>query len=421
MTTSTEMGPNRRGVASLSPSMPSFLSGVRVIDFTHVLAGPTAGMILADLGAEVIHVEPLEGDVARQYGPYLGGVHPDHSTYFLSLNRGKKSLAVDLRQESDKEILRRLVCLSDVLIENYRPGALDRLGFGWEAVQALNPRLVYASISGFGHDTLPEYANRPAYDLVAQAYSGFMSITGPEGGEPCRAGSSIGDLLAGHQAVIGILAALLERQSSDRGQRYDGSMVDGLFSVLENAVVRYTAVGEVPCPLGTAHPSITPFQAFPTRDGWIVTPIGSQKLWEGFCRVLGREDLLEDPRFADNYLRTQHRRELAEILSAEFPKRSTGEWLEMLEGADVPCAPVHTVAEVCEDPHIAYREMLVEVDHPGVGPLRIVGSPLRLSETPGYVRGPAPRLGQHTEEILRDLLGFPEEEVVALREQGVVR
>jgi len=396
------------------------LDGVRVLDLTHVLAGPTATMILADLGAEVIHIEPPDGDDAREYGPFAGPVDKDRSAYFISLNRNKKSLILNLRLEEGREVLRRLIRVSDVLVENYRPGTLERLGFGWEAIRRLNPCMIYASISGFGHDTLREYAGRAAYDLVAQAYSGLMSITGPEGGDPCRVGSSVGDIIAGHQAAIGILAALLHRQRTGRGQRYDGSMVDGLFSVLENAVVRYTVSGEVPRPLGTAHPSITPFQAFPTRDGWIVTPIGSPKLWERFCIVLGRCDLVADPRFSDNPARTAHRRELVEILTRELCQRTTQEWLELFDAEGIPCSPVNNVREICDDPHIAYRRMLVEIDQPGVGPMRIAGSPIRLSETPGRVRAGAPRLGEHTEDVLRQVLGMSAQEIARLREQGVV-
>lgn len=402
-------------------SSASVLDGVRVLDLTHVLAGPTATMILGDLGAEIIHVEPPDGDDARAYGPFVGCVDPDRSAYFISLNRNKRSLVLNLRLEEGKEILRRLIAVSDVLVENYRPGTLERLGFGWEEIRRLNPRLIYASVSGFGHDTLPEYAGRPAYDMVAQAYSGLMSITGPEDGEPCRVGSSVGDIFAGHQAAIGILAALLHREKTGRGQRYDGAMVDGLFAVLENAVVRYTVSGDVPRPLGTAHPSITPFQAFPTRDGWIVTPIGSPRLWERFCTVLGRPDLIDDARFADNPTRTAHRRELAEILAGEIRHRTTREWLDLFDREGIPCSPVNTMREICEDPHVRHRRMLVEVDQPGVGTVRIAGSPLHLSETAGAVRGPAPRLGEHTDEVLRDLLGLPDEEIARLRAEGVVR
>ena len=274
--------------------MEGALNGIRVVDLSHVLAGPTATMILADLGAEVIHIEPPQGDDAREYGPFAGKVDKDHSGYFISLNRNKKSLVLNLKQEKGKEILWDLIKVSDVIMENYRPGTMKNLGFSWEEIHRVNPKIIYASISGFGHNTLPEYSNRPAYDVVAQAYSGLMSVTGPEQGPPCRVGSSMGDIVAGHQAAIGILAALFYRTITGRGQRYDGSMVDGLFSTLENAVVRYTSQGEIPRALGTAHPSITPFQAFRASDDWIIIAIGSDKLWAQFCLVLGRIDLIGD-------------------------------------------------------------------------------------------------------------------------------
>jgi CoA:oxalate CoA-transferase len=303
------------------------LDGIRVLDLSHVLAAPTATMILADLGAEVIHIEPPQGDDAREYGPYIGKVDINHSGYFISLNRNKKSMVLNLKLPKAKDILTALIGVSDVLVENYRPGTLKTLGFGWEEIHRANPRLIYASITGFGHDTLPEYASRPSYDIVAQAYSGLMSITGPEKGPPCRVGSSIGDIVAGHQAVIAILAALYNRGVTGLGQYYDGSMVDGLFSVLENAVTRYTSVGEIAEPLGTAHPTIAPFEAIQTLDGWLVTPIGNDKLWVRFCAALGRPELAEDPRFKTNHLRSTNRKEMSAELNRTMKTKTTQEWI----------------------------------------------------------------------------------------------
>jgi CoA:oxalate CoA-transferase len=396
------------------------LSGIRVLDLSHVLAGPTATMILGDLGAEVIHIEPPQGDDAREYGPFIGQVDKDHSGYFISLNRNKKSMVLNLRHEKGKEILRELIEVSDVIIENYRPGTMRNLGFAWEEVQLMNPRIIYASISGFGHDTLPEYSNRPSYDVVAQAYSGLMSLTGPEQGPPCRVGSSIGDIIAGHQAAIGILAALFHRTVTGKGQRYDGSMVDGLFSTLENAVVRYTSQGEIPQPLGTAHPSITPFQAFPAKDNWIVIAIGTDKLWARFCAVIGRDDLAEDQRFLTNPLRTENRDRLASILTAELGKRTAREWADILEKEGIPCSLVNNIKQICEDPQVQFRNMLVEVEQPGVGKVRIAGSPFHLSETPGRVYHGAPSLGEHTEAILTAVLKKTLSEVSHLQSQGVI-
>ena len=255
--------------------MKRALEGIRVIDMSHVLAAPTTTMFLADLGAEVIHLEPPHGDDAREYGPFAGEPGKNRSGYFISLNRNKKSLVLNLKLEKGREILRELIRVSDVIVENFRPSTMKKMGFGWEEIRKINPRIIYAAISGFGHDSPPEYASRASYDMVAQAYSGLMSITGPVGGPPCRVGSSVGDIIAGQQAVIGILAALSYREKTGRGQFYDGSMVDGLFAVLESAVARYTITGKIPGPLGGAHPSITPFEAFRTKDSWVIVAAGN--------------------------------------------------------------------------------------------------------------------------------------------------
>jgi len=400
--------------------MERALQGIRVLDLSHVLAAPTATMILADLGAEVIHIEPPTGDDARQYGPFIGGMEANRSGYFISLNRNKKGMVLNLKPDSGKKILAELIKLSDVIVENFRPGTMKSLGFDWQAIQNINPRIIYASISGFGRDTLPEYADRPAYDVVAQAYSGLMSITGPEGGPPCRVGSSVGDIIAGHQAAIGILTALLHRSVTGRGQYYDGSLVDGLFAILENAVVRYTATGEIPGPLGTAHPSITPFQALKTRDSWIVISAGSDKLWSQLCKSIGRPDLEQHPEFRTNGLRAINRPELIKILNDETCKKSTAEWAAVFEKDGIPYSPVNNIEQIAEDPHIKCRHMLVELEQPGVGKMKIAGSPLRLSETPGEVYAPAPRLGEHTEEILKNILHMSETDIQSLRDERVI-
>jgi len=377
-------------------------------------------MILADLGAEVIHIEPPPGDDAREFGPFAGEPDRNHSGYFVSLNRNKKSLVLNLKHEKGKQILRELIKISDVIIENYRPTTMTELGFGWAEIKRLNPAIVYASISGFGHDAPPEYSSRPAYDIIAQAYSGFMSITGPEDGAPCRAGASIGDIFAGHQAAIGILAALMYRQKTGRGQYYDGSMVDGLLSVLENAVVQYTVGHHIPKSLGSAHPSIAPFQSMATRDGWMVIAIGNDAIWKRFCLAIGREDLSQQPQFKTNPLRSRNRRALAEILATEMVKRTTHAWCKILERESIPHSPINNIRQVCEDPCIRHRNMLVEIGQPQMGRIKIAGSPLRLSETPGEVYAPAPLLGQHTAEILKDLLSYTGENVKRLQDEGVI-
>lgn len=400
--------------------MSRALEGIRVVDLSHVLAAPTCTMFLADLGAEVIHIEPPHGDDSREFGPFAGKHDKNRSGYFISLNRNKKSMVLNLKHEKGKKILRELIEVSDILVENYRPTTMKKLGFGWEEIQKINPRMIYASICGFGHDTLPGYDTRPAYDMVAQGYSGIMSITGPEGGPPCRVGSSVGDIIAGHQAVIGILAALFNREKTGRGQHHDGAMIDGLFAILENAVVRYTIEGMIPGPLGSAHPSITPFQGFETRDSWIITPIGNDNLWATFCQVIEREDLTYDPRFATNPQRTNNKGELIPLLAVELKKRTTREWSEIFENAGLPYSPINNMKEICEDPHISYRNMLVEIDQPGIGTMKIAGSPIHLSETPGEVYAHAPLLGEHSEEVLRDILRYSQEEIERLKEEGVI-
>jgi CoA:oxalate CoA-transferase len=401
--------------------MPRALEGIRVADLSHVLAAPTTSMILADLGAEVIHIEPEQGDDSREFGPFVGGHDKNRSGYFISLNRNKKSIVLNLKAAEGKQILRDLIRVSDVVLENFRPDTMQKLGFGWEDVQKINPRAIYCSICGFGHDTLPQYGNRPAYDMVAQAYSGLMSITGPEGGPPCRVGSSVGDIIAGMQGAIGILAALRYRERSGRGQCVDIAMVDGLFSVLENAVARYVNTGEIPGPLGGAHPSIAPFQGFQGKDGgWVIAAIGNDKLWAQYCKILGREDLVEHPEFKTNRLRCDHRKTMVAILEKEMAKKTAAEWCEIFEKERIPYSPINNLKQICEDAHIEHRQMLVEVDQPVVGKMQISASPFKLSETPGEVYAPAPMLGQHTDEVLRDLLGYSAEQIAKLKTDGVI-
>lgn len=398
------------------------LENVRVLDLTHVLAGPFCTMILADLGAEVVKVEPPSGDDSRQFGPFVKDSDGNmQSGYFISINRNKKSICLNLKTEEGKEILRKLIAVSDVVVENYKPGTMEKLGFSYEKLKEIKPDIIYCSISGFGHDVPPEAQGKPAYDMVAQAYSGLMSITGPEGGPPCRVGTSVGDIVAGHQAAIAILAALWYRERTGQGQRIDMSMVDGLVYILENAIVRYTLAGEIPKPLGTAHPTITPFQAFEAEDEWIAIPVGNDSLWAKFCNAIGRPDLIDDPRFKTNPLRTQNRAELIPILQAEIKKRKAKEWFEIFDEYGVPYSPVNTVDKVVSDPVINYRKMIVEVEQPKVGKIKMVGSPFRLSETPGEVRERAPLLGEHSEEVLRSLLNLGEKEISSLRSKGVIK
>jgi len=401
--------------------MSRSLEGIRVVDLSHVLAAPTVTMYLADLGAEVLHIEPPIGDDAREFGPFAGDHDKNHSGYFISLNRNKKGLVLNLKQPKAKDILRELIKISDVVVENFRPTTMRKLGFGWEDLKKINPRIVYCSICGFGQDSLPEYSERPSYDMVAQAYSGLMSITGPEGGPPCRVGSSVGDILTGLQATIGILAALRHRDRTGRGQHVDMAMIDSVFATLENAVARYTISGEIPGPLGGTHPSITPFQGYKTKDGsYVIAAIGTDALFVRFAKVIGRPDLPEDERFKTNPLRTRHREALNGILDPIMMTKTTPEWEEIFEKEGLPYSPINNMKQICEDPHIAYRKMLVDIDQPRVGRMRIAASPIRMSETPGEVYAPAPLLGQHTDEVLKALLGYSDETIAQLKKEGVI-
>lgn len=374
-------------------------------------------MILCDLGAEVIKVErPPYGDVARTTGPYLN----DESCYFFSVNRGKKSVCLELKQERGTELFLRLVEAADVVTENFTPGTMEALGLGYDVLSRRNPRLVYAATSGFGQ-TGPERM-RPALDIVVQGMGGIMSITGEPGGPPVRPGISLGDIAAGLYTAVGVLAALHEREKSGRGQFIDVSMLDCQVAIQENAFVRYFATGQVPEPLGTRHPLTTPFQAFPTRDGWIVLALswGVENQWELFCATIGRTELIDDPRFETPHLRNQHHGDLEPILNVALRERTTDEWLREFDAIGLPCGPLNNIAQAAEHPQVKAREILVEVEHPSGFKLTLPGLPVRLSRTPGGVRGSSPVLGEHTGAVLSSWLGLSAEEVAELRAAGVV-
>jgi len=397
--------------------MPGPLEGIRVLDLTWVLAGPFASMILCDLGAEVIKVErPPIGDVARTTGPMIKG----ESGYFFSINRGKKSICLDLKAKRGKDILLRLAEVSDVLMENFTPGTMDKLGLDYDTLQKRNPRLIYASTSGFGQ-TGPERL-RPALDVVVQGMGGIMSITGEPDGPPVRPGVSLGDIAAGLYTAIGVLAALRERDKSGRGQMLDIAMLDCQIAILENAFMRYFATGEVPKPIGTRHPIATPFQAFPTKDGWMVLALswGVENQWELFCATIGRTDLIDDPRFDTGPLRTEHHAELEPMLNEALRQKSTGEWLREFDAIGLPCGMLNNIAQAAEHPQVVARRMLVEVEHPRIGRMKLPDTPVKLSRTPGGIKGPPPALGQHTHEVLSALLGLSEEELAELAAAGVI-
>ncbi|MCO5200957.1 MAG: CoA transferase [Chloroflexi bacterium] len=393
------------------------LEDVRILDLTWVLAGPFASMILCDLGAEVIKVErPPFGDISRTTGPYQNG----WSGYFFSINRGKRSVAIDLQSAEGKELFLRLVEHADVVMENFTPGTLDRLGIGYEALATRNPRVILASISGFGQSG--PYSQRPALDIVVQAMGGVMSITGEPGGNPIRPGASYGDLAAGMFAVIGVLSALHEREGSGQGQAVDISMLDTQVTVMENAIMRYFVTGEVPGPLGTRHPSATPFQAFPTADGHIVIALGfgEENQWSLLCAILGVPEIIEDERFETGPKRTRNHAQLEPILAKAFQQRTTAEWYADLLAVGIPCGPVNTVAEVVDDEHIRARRMIQEVTHPVAGTIPIANTPVRMSRSDSGIKGPPPSLGEDTLDVFGTLLGLTAEEVAALEGKGIV-
>ncbi|MCH7811659.1 MAG: CoA transferase [Chloroflexi bacterium] len=393
------------------------LEGITVLDLTWVLSGPFGSMVLCDLGAEVIKVErPPHGDIARTTGPHVNG----ESCYFFSINRGKKSIAIDLTQNEGKALFLRLVEQVDVVTENFTPGTMDNLGLGYETLRRRNPRIVYAATSGFGQ-TGPDRL-RPALDIIAQGMGGVMSITGHPGGPPTRPGLSLGDIAAGLFTAIGVLAALRERDRSGEGQLVDVSMLDCQIAILENAFVRYFATGAPPGPIGTRHPLATPFQAFPTKDGYIVLALswGVENQWELFCALIGRTELINDERFQTSGLRTDHHAELEPLLNDALRQRTTAEWLQELDAIGMPCGPLNTIPQAAELPQVKAREMLVEVDHPAIGKLKLSNTPVKLSRTPGGIKGPSPSVGEHTAEVLRSLLEMGGEEIERLRQAEVV-
>jgi len=375
------------------------LHGITVVDLTRVLAGPYCTMVLRDLGARVIKVElPHSGDDSRQFGPFVGG----KSAYFMSLNRGKESIALDLKVEADRQIFEALLERADVLIENFRPGAMDRLGYGWDHLRDRYPRLIYAAVSGFGR-TGP-YAHRPAYDMVVQGMSGVMSLTGHEGAPPTRVGTSIGDITTGLFAAIGINAALYRRSLSGTGELIDVGMLDGQVAILENAIARYSATGTVPKPLGSRHPSITPFDAFAAADGYVIVAAGNDALFAKLCDVVGRTDLPGNPLFATNAARTAHAVALKDELESVFRARGVAAWLDALEEAGIPCGPINTVDRVLDDPHVNARNMVVAVDDPEAGRVVMAGNPIKMSTNPDTaIRPPAPDLDADRGQLLAEL------------------
>jgi len=391
------------------------LENVKILDMSRVLAGPYCTMILKDLGAEVIKVEvPLTGDDSRGYGPFKNG----QSVYFMSVNRGKKSISINLKTEKGKQILLEMIKKVDVLVENFRPGTMEKLGLGWEVLKQINPKLIYAAASGFGHTGAD--SQKPAYDILVQA-AGVMSITGWKDSPPTRVGMSIGDITAGLYLAIGINAALYQKAVTGLGQKIDVSLLDCQVAILENAIMRYQVENKAPEPIGNRHPTITPFQAYKAKDVWFVVGVGSESLWKSFCKVLNREDLIDNQLFANNKKRTENIVELNQILNSIFIEKNAEEWLQIIGDAQIPCGPINTIDKLLENKQIHSRNMIVDLKDDKIENLKLVGNPIKMSllDDPTF-REHAPEIGENNLEILKEYLGFTEQEINALKEEKII-
>jgi crotonobetainyl-CoA:carnitine CoA-transferase CaiB-like acyl-CoA transferase len=391
------------------------LGGIKVIDLTRVLAGPFATQSLGDLGAEVLKIEPPgSGDETRHFPPFVGG----ESHYFLGVNRNKKSLVVDLQQEAGKDILRRLVAQADILVENYRPGVMERLGLGYAALSAINPRLIYCAISGFG--LTGPMRDKPSFDIVTQALSGALSINGERGHMPVKLGIPLGDMVGGVFGPMAILAALHERHRTGRGRLIDISLHDGLIGMLGYFAQLAFITGNDPPPMGSSHPNIVPYGSFPASDGSIIIAVLSESFWGKLCEALERPDLAADPRFANPSGRRDHRDEIDAAIADVTRTRTVAEWEKRLAAADVPHAPVLGVTSALSHPHALAREMVVEVDHATIGPIKVAGRPIKFPGAPQPPITAPPTFGQHTQSVLRDELGYGDAEIDELRRTGVI-
>ena len=395
--------------------MPGPLANVKVLSFGRVLAGPYAAMLLADLGAEVIKIEnPGSGDMARANGPFI----QDLSSYFLSVNRGKKDLSLNLRSEMGRKIVLEILPAIDILVENFRPGTMEKMGLGYESVKEVNPRLIYISISGFGHSG--PYSKRPAFDMVAQAMGGAVSITGELNRPPVRVGFSIGDLGAGLFGAAAGLAALYEREKSGLGQHIDVAMLDSQVALCENACARYFATGEIPRPIGVRHPLVTPFQIFPTKTEDMVLIAFGDDDWKKLCQAIGRKEFIEDKRFKTKADRNENHAALELVLQDIFRTKPREEWLEIFNLLGIASSPVNNIEQVVHDPQVRQRDMVLTVEHKRLGKLKVVGTPMKFSRTPCRIECGSPDLGEHTTEILAEQLKFSEEQIKRLKEEGVI-
>jgi formyl-CoA transferase/CoA:oxalate CoA-transferase len=391
------------------------LEGIKILDMSSYLAGPYCSMILADLGADVIKVEqPETGDGSRQWGPpFIEG----ESAYFLSINRNKRSMTLNLKSNKGREVLYKLATQSDIFLENYRPGVTEKLGIDYQTLSKLNPRLIYCSISGYGQDG--PYRVRPAYDIIGQAMSGLMSLTGEKDRPPVKVGIAIGDICSGMFAAIGILAALTVREKTGKGQMIDTSILDGMVAWLSHQAGNFLATNTNPERLGSAHPTIAPYQAFKAADSYFVVAVGNDSLWKTFCEALALNELMTDPKFATNPNRVKNRDELTRTLEKIFASKPAKGWVEIIDKAGVPCSLIYSLSEVFKDPQLVHRKMLETVQHPKAGAVKVLGVPIKMSDTPASIRTPPPMLGEHTKEILQTL-GYKEAEINEMRRESTI-
>ena len=394
---------------------PATLDGVRVLDFSHALAGPYCTLLLSDYGAEVYKLESRAGDMGRTWGPPFAG---GEASFFLGLNRGKHGISINLKNSDGVELCLRLIDQMDVLVENFRPGAMDRLGLGYAALHKRNPRLVYCSISGYGQEGPSR--DEAAMDLVVQSSSGLLSITGTEAGESVRCGYGVTDVTAGLFSVIGILLALRARERTGCGQYVDVSMLDSMISTMTSNYMSYLGSGIVPQPMGTGFPTVVPYRVFATRDREIAVAVGSERLWWAFCQAIERPELEDHPDYETNALRIRNRGALESTIGGVLGERTAAEWIERLQGAGIPASPVRNFKDVVEHPQSEVRRMFPTLEHPTAGRHQVTGTPVKLSETPGQPGGPAPLLGQHTTRVLQELLGLGDSAIHDLAIRGVV-
>lgn len=391
------------------------LNNIRVLDLTRVLAGPFCTMLMGDLGADVIKIEtPGLGDDSRSFPPFIG----PESAYFMNLNRNKRSLTLDLKRLEGKAVFLDLVKRADVVIENFRPGTMEKMGLGYEKLSAANTSIIYSSISGFGQ--YGPYRDLPGYDIIGQAMGGIMSVTGWPDSPPTRTGTAIADVLAGLFTCIGILSALAARNTSGRGQQVDVSLVDSVVSAMETIIQIYLVEKREPQRVGNRYEFIYPYDSFPAKNGWVVIGVGNDKLWKKFCEAIGRADLLEVEDYKTNINRVQNYKTVKHIVEEWTLRHDVREIVDFFLEKKIPCAPIYGVKDIAEDEHIAKaREMIIDVDHPVAGSMKVVGLPIKLSQTPAIVHAPAPLLGQHTNEILQEVLSYSKETIEHLKQKNV--